>query len=150
MLLKWPCSGGIEVESNEDVMVNEEDYDDMMEALTNIQEKGDNMMAGIWWQKDILDKLETSLEEAETKMVAAEERNEALDNIKEDLETEVSNLEKRREELIVKMSEEEQHMQRYFISSEMKQIPDNYIPGPAQSWLHSNTNCHRENLSWIS
>ena len=108
------------------------------------------MMAGIWWQKDILDKLETSLEEAETKMVAAEERNEALDNIKEDLETEVSNLEKRREELIVKMSEEEQHMQRYFISSQMKQIPDNYIPGPAQSWLHSNTNCHRENLSWIS
>ena len=105
------------MESNEDVMVNEEDYDDMMEALTNIQEKGDNMMAGIWWQKDILDKLETSLEEAETKMVAAEERNEALDNIKEDLETEVSNLEKRREELIVKMSEEEQHMQRYFKSS---------------------------------
>ena len=102
--------GGVEIES--DVMVDEEDYDGMMEALTNIQEKGDNMMAGIWWQKDILDKLETSLEEAENKMVAAEERNEALDNIKEDLETEVSNLEKRREELIVRMSEEEQHMQR--------------------------------------
>ena len=84
----------------------------MMEALTNIQEKGDNMMAGIWWQKDILDKLETSLEEAETKMVAAEERNEALDNIKEDLEREVVNLEKRREELMLKMSDEEQHMQR--------------------------------------
>ena len=108
----WNHSGGVEVEATDGVMVNEEDYDDMMEALTNIQEKGDNMMAGIWWQKDILDKLETSLEEAETKMVAAEERNEALDSIKESLENEVSSLEKRREELIVRMSEEEQHMER--------------------------------------
>ena len=105
------CQGCIDVDS-ETVAVVDNDYDGMMDALTNIQEKGDNMMAGIWWQKDILDKLETSLEEAELKMLEAEERNDALDNIKDDLESEVLQLETRRDELILKMTEEEQHMAR--------------------------------------
>ena len=28
-----------------------EDYDGMMDALVDIQEKGDNMMAGIWYDR---------------------------------------------------------------------------------------------------
>ena len=40
------------------------------------------------WQKDVIDKLKTSLEVAELKMLEAAERNDALDNIKDDLESE--------------------------------------------------------------
>ena len=64
------------------------------------------------WQKDVIDKLKTTHEEAELKMLEAEERNDALDNIKDDLESEVLQLETRRDELILKMTEEEQHMAR--------------------------------------
>jgi len=89
-----------------------EDYDGMMDALVDIQEKGDNMMAGIWWQKEILTKLENSLQEAEVKMEAAEERNEELDEAKYQLETEVLELETKREELMSRMSLDEQHIVR--------------------------------------
>merc|ERR1711981_947028 len=70
-----------------------QDYDGMMEALSDIQEKGDDMMAGIWWQKDILGKLESSLEEAESRMTAVEARNNALETVRDKLETEVDLLE---------------------------------------------------------
>ena len=95
-----------------------EDYDGMMDALVDIQEKGDNMMAGIWWQKEILTKLENSLQEAEVKMEAAEERNEELDEAKYQLETEVLELETKREELMSRMSLDEQHIVRLGLSIE--------------------------------
>merc|ERR1712154_89963 len=89
-----------------------EDYDGMMDALVDIQEKGDNMMAGIWWQKEILEKLEGSLAEAEVRMEAAEKRNEALDLAKLSLEAEVAELEAKREQVISRMSSEEQQVVR--------------------------------------
>ena len=64
------------------------------------------------WQKEILEKLETSLAEAEERMEAAEERNEALDLAKLSLEAEVKELEARREGVISRMSSEEQQVVR--------------------------------------
>ena len=96
----------------EDIPGVGDDYDGMMDALVDIQQKGDNMMAGIWWQKDILEKLETSLEEAEGRMEAAEVRNAALDDQKDALEAEVADLEAKRLELYNKMSKDEQQISR--------------------------------------
>ena len=70
------------------------------------------MMAGIWWQKEILDKLEVSLVEAEQKMEAAERRNEALGDARTSLEAEVAELEARKQLLGSRMTEEEQHIVR--------------------------------------
>merc|ERR1719225_581068 len=83
-----------------------------MDALEDIKEEGDNMMAGIWWQKEILDKLEVSLVEAEQKMEAAERRNEALGDARTSLEAEVAELEARKQQLVSRMTEEEQHIVR--------------------------------------
>merc|ERR1711879_1019624 len=69
-------------------------------------------MAGIWWQKEILEKLEASLSEAEVRMEAAEERNEALGLAKLSLEAEVADLDARREGIISRMSTEEQQVVR--------------------------------------
>ena len=65
------------------------------------------------WQKEILEKLEASLAEAEVRMEAAEKRNEALDLSKLSLETEVEELEARREGVISRMSSEEQQVVRW-------------------------------------
>ena len=94
------------------VPVVSNDYDGMMDALVDIKEEGDNMMAGIWWQKEILDKLEVSLVEAEQKMEAAERRNEALGDARTSLEAEVAELEARKQQLVSRMTEEEQHIVR--------------------------------------
>ena len=94
------------------VPVVSNDYDGMMDALVEIKEEGDNMMAGIWWQKEILDKLEVSLVEAEQKMEAAERRNEALGDARTSLEAEVAELEARKQLLVLRMTEEEQHIVR--------------------------------------
>ena len=67
------------------------------------------------WQKEILEKLEGSLAEAEVRMEAAEERNEALDLAKLSLETEVEELEARRESVISRMSSEEQQVVRWVL-----------------------------------
>ena len=70
------------------------------------------------WQKEILEKLEASLAEAEVRMEAAEKRNEALDLSKLSLETEVEELEARREGVISRMSSEEQQVVRW-VGSDM-------------------------------
>ena len=65
------------------------------------------------WQKEILEKLEASLAEAEVRMEAAEKRNEALDLDKLSLGAEVAKLEAKREEIISRMSSEEQQVVRW-------------------------------------
>ena len=84
-----------------------QDYEGMMEALADIQENGDDMMAGIWWQKDILDKLESSLEEAERRMTAVETRNSLLEQSRSSLQAEVEQLERKKSELLGKLKQEE-------------------------------------------
>ena len=74
------------------------------------------------WQKEILEKLETSLAEAEERMEAAEERNEALDLAKLSLEAEVKELEARREGVISRMSSEEQQVVRCVRCDDVTQI----------------------------
>ena len=84
-----------------------QDYEGMMEALVDIQENGDDMMAGIWWQKDILGKLESSLEEAERRMTAVEMRNSVLEQSRSSLQAEVEQLESKKAELLRKLTQEE-------------------------------------------
>ena len=91
-----------------------QDYEGMMEALADIQENGDDMMAGIWWQKDILGKLESSLEEAERRMTAVEMRNSVLEQSRSSLQAEVDQLERKKLELLRKLKQEEMEVARYF------------------------------------
>ena len=90
-----------------------QDYEGMMEALVDIQENGDDMMAGIWWQKDILGKLESSLEEAERRMTAVERRNTVLEQSRSSLQAEVETLERKKSELLGKLTQEEIEVARY-------------------------------------
>lgn len=91
-----------------------QDYEGMMEALVDIQENGDDMMAGIWWQKDILGKLESSLEEAERRMTAVEMRNSVLEQSRSSLQAEVEQLESKKAELLRKLTQEEIEVARLF------------------------------------
>lgn len=90
-----------------------QDYEGMMEALADIQENGDDMMAGIWWQKDILGKLESSLEEAERRMTAVERRNSVLEQSRASLQAEVEQLERKKSDLLSKLTQEEMEVARY-------------------------------------
>ena len=90
-----------------------QDYEGMMEALVDIQENGDDMMAGIWWQKDILGKLESSLEDAERRMTAVEMRNSVLEQSRVSLQAEVEQLERKKSELLSKLTQEEIEVARY-------------------------------------
>ena len=94
-----------------------QDYEGMMEALADIQENGDDMMAGIWWQKDILGKLESSLEEAERRMTAVERRNSVLEQSRASLQAEVEELERKKSDLLSKLSQEEMEVARYEVIS---------------------------------
>ena len=89
-----------------------QDYEGMMEALVDIQENGDDMMAGIWWQKDILGKLESSLEEAERRMTAVELRNSVLEQSRSNLQAEVEELKRKKSELLGKLKQEEKEVSR--------------------------------------
>ena len=74
------------------------------------------------WQKEILEKLEASLAEAEVRMEAAEKRNEALDLDKLSLGAEVAKLEAKREEIISRMSSEEQQVVRWVTCDNTRDI----------------------------
>lgn len=58
------------------------------------------------WQTEILGKLEASLEEAESRMAAVEERNNVLESVRSNLEAEVNQLERKKTDLLNKMSAE--------------------------------------------
>ena len=92
-----------------------QDYEGMMEALVDIQENGDDMMAGIWWQKDILGKLESSLEDAERRMTAVEMRNSVLEQSRASLQAEVEQLERKKSDLLSKLTQEELEVARYIV-----------------------------------
>ena len=93
------------------------------------------MMAGIWWQKEILDKLEVSLVEAEQKMEAAERRNEALGDARTSLEAEVAELEARKQQLVSRMTEEEQHIVRLVTRPVVNEILRNLRRRPLHKHL---------------
>merc|ERR1719312_527404 len=52
----------------------EDEYAGMMGALTDIQMKGDSMLAGIRMQKEMLDTLESNLEKTKKRMQEAEKK----------------------------------------------------------------------------
>ena len=66
-----------------------------------------NTLDYLWrWQTEILGKLEASLEEAESRMAAVEERNNVLETVRSNLEAEVKLLERKKTDLLNKMSAE--------------------------------------------
>jgi len=84
----------------------------MMGALADIQTKGDSMLAGIRWQKDMLDRLEKNLKNTEKKMKEAEFTTKKLEDEKIRLSSEVLKLEGIKDLLVLKMKEEEEDIIR--------------------------------------
>ena len=90
----------------------EDEYDGMMGALADIQSKGDSMLAGIRWQKEMLERLEQNLESTEKKMEEAEKKTQQLEEEKVDLESDVWELQGMKNELELKMKTEEEQIVR--------------------------------------
>ena len=84
----------------------------MMGALADIQNKGDSMLAGIRWQKEMLDKLEKNLENTEKKMKEAEMKTQQLEEQKVDIESEVWELQVKKKDLLLEMKTEEEEIVR--------------------------------------
>merc|ERR1711892_580296 len=70
----------------------EDEYAGMMGALADIQTKGDSMLAGIRWQKEMLETLEQNLEKTEN-----------LEEEKVGLESDVWELQGKKNQLMMEM-----------------------------------------------
>merc|ERR1711892_1575721 len=97
---------------DENISPVEDEYDGMMGALADIQNKGDSMLAGIRWQKEMLDKLEKNLENTEKKMKEAEMKTQQLEEEKVDIESEVWELQVKKKDLLLEMKTEQEEIVR--------------------------------------
>ena len=84
----------------------------MMGALTDIQMKGDSMLAGIRMQKEMLDTLERNLEKTEKRMKEAEKKTEELEEKKVELEADVLDLHDMKNNMEEKMIKEKEEILR--------------------------------------
>jgi hypothetical protein len=84
----------------------------MMGALAEIQRKGDNMLAGIRRQREVLDMLEMKAEQAERRREQAEVQARQMEEEKQNLEVEVVELKGIKDTLMVEMQEDEVEMTR--------------------------------------
>ena len=84
----------------------------MMGALSEIQRKGDNMLAGIRRQREVLDRLERKAEHAERRRQQAEVLARQMETEKQKLEAEVFELKFEKETMMVEMQEDEVEMTR--------------------------------------
>jgi hypothetical protein len=84
----------------------------MMGALAEIQRKGDNMLAGIKRQREVLDMLESKAEQAERRREQAEVFARQMEAEKQNLEVDVVELKGIKDTLMVEMKEDELEMTR--------------------------------------
>ena len=92
----------------------------MMGALADIQERGDAMVASINKQREVLDSLERSTEEAQLRRRRLEAASVKLEEDKLSLEEEIQELEKRKSGLVSSMKTDEQKLSRSSINFESK------------------------------
>ena len=90
----------------------QDEYAGMMGALTDIQMKGDSMLAGIRMQKEMLDTLERNLEKTEERMKEAEKKTEVLEERKVELEADVLELHDMKSKMEEEMNKEKEEIIR--------------------------------------
>ena len=95
-----------------------------MGALADIQERGDAMVASINKQREVLDSLERSTEEAQLRRRRLEAASVKLEEDKLSLEEEIQELEERKSGLVSSMKTDEQKLSRSSINFERKLAHD--------------------------
>merc|ERR1711892_161889 len=105
---EWPEQGTSPQKGNE----FDSTLTGMMGALAEIQRKGDNMLAGIRRQREVLDHLERKAERAERRREQAEVLARQMETEKQNLETEVFELKFEKDTMMVEMQEDEVEMTR--------------------------------------
>ena len=84
----------------------------MMGALADIQERGDAMVSSINKQREVLDSLERSTEEAQVRRRTLEAASIKLEEDKERLEEQIKQLETKKSGLVSSMQSDEQKLSR--------------------------------------
>lgn len=84
----------------------------MMGALADIQERGDAMVSSINKQREVLDSLERSTEEAQLRRQTMEAASIKLEEDKERLEEQIKQLEDKKSGLVSSMRTDEQKLSR--------------------------------------
>ena len=85
-----------------------------MGALADIQERGDAMVSSINKQREVLDSLERSTEEAQVRRRTLEEASIKLEENKRSLEEEIKSLVAKKGGLVSSMKNDEQKLSRSF------------------------------------
>ena len=85
-----------------------------MGALADIQERGDAMVSSINKQREVLDSLERSTEEAQVRRRTLEEASIKLEENKRSLEEEIKSLVAKKGGLVSSMKTDEQKLSRSF------------------------------------
>ena len=120
-----------------------------MSMLADIQTKGDSMLAGIRWQKEMLETLEQNLEKTEKKMEEAEKKTQNLEEEKVGLESDVWELQGKKNQLMMEMETEKEEMVRWGEGLMMMALTKPFMTGCTLTWNHWRSNSQQENLSWI-
>ena len=94
----------------------------MMGALADIQERGDAMVSSINKQREVLDSLERSTEEAQLRRQTMEAASIKLEEDKERLEEQIKQLEDKKSGLVSSMRTDEQKLSRSLGSFDRKII----------------------------
>ena len=94
----------------------------MMGALADIQERGDAMVSSINKQREVLDSLERSTEEAQLRRQTMETASIKLEEDKERLEEQIKQLENKKSGLVSSMRTDEQKLSRSLGSFDRKII----------------------------
>ena len=94
----------------------------MMGALADIQERGDAMVSSINKQREVLDSLERSTEEAQLRRQTMEAASIKLEEDKERLEEQIKQLENKKSGLVSSMRTDEQKLSRSLGSFDRKII----------------------------
>ena len=93
-----------------------------MGALADIQERGDAMVSSINKQREVLDSLERSTEEAQLRRQTMEAASIKLEEDKERLEEQIKQLENKKSGLVSSMRTDEQKLSRSLGSFDRKII----------------------------
>ena len=107
----------------------------MMGALADIQERGDAMVSSINKQREVLDSLERSTEEAQVRRQTMEAASIKLEEDKERLEEQIKRLEAKKSGLVSSMRTDEQKLSRSLGSLDRKMIFTLFIISASEQGL---------------
>ena len=109
----------------------------MMGALADIQERGDAMVSSINKQREVLDSLERSTEEAQVRRRTLEAASIKLEEDKERLEEQIKQLEAKKSGLVSSMQSDEQKLSRSLKEIVWKVSLNIFLQFQLQDWACS-------------